>query len=32
MGKEQANYRLDAEAKRKAYAVFKQMGIKRRTP
>ena len=28
MGKEQANYRLDAEAKRKAYAVFKQIGIK----
>jgi addiction module RelB/DinJ family antitoxin len=28
MAKEQANYRLDAEAKRKAYAVFKQMGLK----
>lgn len=28
MGKEQDNYRLDAEAKRKAYAVFKQIGIK----
>jgi addiction module RelB/DinJ family antitoxin len=28
MRKERANYRLDAEAKRRAYAVFKQMGIK----
>lgn len=28
MDKEQANYRLDSEAKRRAYAVFKQMGIK----
>lgn len=27
MAKEQANYRLDADAKKKAYAVFKQMGI-----
>ena len=28
MAKEQANFRLDAEAKKRAYAVFKQMGIK----
>jgi DNA-damage-inducible protein J len=27
MAKEQANYRLDADAKKKAYAVFKQLGI-----
>ena len=28
MAKEQANFRLDAAAKKKAYAVFKQIGIK----
>lgn len=28
MAKEQANFRLDREAKRKAYAVFEQIGIK----
>lgn len=28
MAKVQANFRLDEEAKKKAYAVFKQMGIK----
>ncbi len=28
MAKEQANFRLDSEAKKKAYEVFKQIGIK----
>jgi addiction module RelB/DinJ family antitoxin len=28
MAKEQVNFRLDGEAKKKAYAVFKQLGIK----
>jgi DNA-damage-inducible protein J len=28
MAKEQANFRVDSEAKKKAYAVFRQIGIK----